>query len=461
MNNIENMGLQSINPATGETVHTYTELSDHDIEQKVQTAERAYGEWKKTSYAHRADLLKKAAAHLRAQKTEYAKIMAVEMGKPVTQGEGEVEKCASVCDYYADNGAEFLKDKTYETDASHSYVRYAPLGVVLAVMPWNFPFWQVFRFAAPALMVGNVGVLKHASNVQGCSVAIEEVFRAVGFPEGVFQSLLIGSSKVEALIEHSLVKAVSLTGSNSAGEKVGGAAGKNIKKAVLELGGSDPFIVLDGVDMETCATTAVQARLVNGGQSCIAAKRFIVLDHLADEFEKIYAEKMAAMIVGDPLDPQTQVGPMAREDLLIELDKQVQASIQKGATVALGGHRLDRSGAFYAPTLLTQVTKGMPVYDEETFGPVAAVIRVASVEEAIRVANDTVYGLGASVWSGDKDLALEVALQIEAGAVFVNGIVKSDPRMPFGGVKKSGYGRELSEAGIHEFVNVQTVWIKA
>lgn len=453
------MPIQSINPATAEILHTYEELSAEVVESKIQAAHDAFKPWRQVSFEHRATLMKAAAAHIRANKDTYARTMTLEMGKPITESLAEMEKCALVCDYYAENAAEFLKDSPRESDAGRSYVRFAPLGVVLAVMPWNFPFWQVFRFAAPALMAGNVGLLKHSSNVPQCSLAIEAIFRESGFPEGVFQALLIGSKRVDDLIAHPHVQAVTLTGSNAAGEQVAETAGRNIKKTVLELGGSDPFIVLEDADLDLCATQAARGRLINGGQSCIAAKRFIVMESIADAFEQKMKEKMEAVVVGDPLDSATQVGPLAREDLVVDLDAQVQKSIAQGAHLLTGGKRLDRPGYFYAPTLLSGVKKGMPVYDEETFGPVAPVVRVVSVEEAITVANDTVYGLGGSVWGRDAARAEQVALQIEAGAVFVNGIVKSDPRLPFGGIKKSGYGRELSDFGIREFVNVQTVWV--
>ncbi|MDP2625211.1 MAG: NAD-dependent succinate-semialdehyde dehydrogenase [Candidatus Peregrinibacteria bacterium] len=454
------MPIQSMNPANGGIIKIYDELSDEEVRAKLELGDCTWKEWRRTDLAHRAGLMMKAAEHLRAHKSEYGKVMTLEMGKPITEAEAEVEKSAWVCEYYAENAAAFLKNDVRESDATKSYIRFAPLGVVLAVMPWNFPFWQVFRFAAPGLMAGNVGVLKHASNVPECALMIEKVFRESGFPEGCFQTLLIGSSKVEAVIENDIVKAVTLTGSTTAGSKVAAIAGRNLKKTVLELGGSDPFIVLSDVDVEACAIGAMKGRLLNAGQSCIAAKRFIVLEDVADEFEKAYAEKTQNMIVGDPMDPTTQVGPMSRADLRDELHEQVKKSIEMGAKVLAGGKPVDGPGAFYEPTLLTNVTKGMPVYDEETFGPVAAIIRVKSVEEAIEVANDTPFGLGGSVWGNDLKLAEEVALQIEAGAVFVNGIVKSDPRLPFGGLKKSGYGRELSEHGMHEFVNVQTVWVK-
>lgn len=404
--------------------------------------------------------MKNAAVILRKNSDQYAGLMTEEMGKPITQAKAEVEKCAWCCEFYADNAEKFLEDEIVQTDASKSYIRFEPLGVILAVMPWNFPFWQVFRFAAPTLMAGNTAVLKHASNVSGCALAIEKIFEEAGFPKNVFRTLLVPSKNIESIIGNPNIAAVTITGSSSAGKSVASLSGKYLKKCVLELGGSDPFIVLDDVDVESCAVTAAGARIINTGQSCIAAKRFIVLEKIADQFEAAMVKKMESMVIGDPMDSKTEVGPMAREDLLLNLDKQVQDSIKKGAKLLIGGKRLNREGYFYAPTILSNVTKGMPAYDEEIFGPVASIIRVKDVEEAITVANDTIYGLGASVWTKDQKKGEEIAKQIQAGAVFVNGIVKSDPRLPFGGIKQSGFGRELGTYGIKEFVNVQAVWTK-
>lgn len=455
------MPLQSINPATGQLIQTYPELSFEGAQEKLRRAHGAFDTWSKQSFEQRGTLMRAMAAHLREKKYDYGKIMTTEMGKPITEAQAEIEKCAWACDYYADHAESFLSDEAQPTEAQKSYIRYVPLGVILAVMPWNFPFWQVFRFAAPTLMAGNTALVKHASNVSGCSLAIESAFREVGFPEGVLQSLLVPSAHLSPIIESPLIQAVTLTGSNSAGVQVAQLAGQHLKKTVLELGGSDPFVVLKDADIEAAATGAVQSRFINSGQSCIAAKRFIVMEEVADAFELAFRQKIEALNIGDPMDPQTQIGPMARGDLREGLHEQVQKSIERGAKLLTGGHFLeDRSGYFYAPTLLSQVTNGMPVYDEETFGPVAAVIRVKSLEEAVQVANDTPYGLGGSVWSKNLEEAQNVALQIQAGAVFINGIVKSDPRLPFGGTKQSGYGRELSKVGIHEFVNIQTVWIK-
>jgi succinate-semialdehyde dehydrogenase/glutarate-semialdehyde dehydrogenase len=404
--------------------------------------------------------LKRVARELRNNKFEYAGFITLEMGKPIRDAEAEIEKCALGCDYYAENAEKFLQEELKSTEASTSKVCYEPLGVILAVMPWNFPFWQVFRFAAPTLMAGNVGILKHASNVPQCSLAIETVFTRAGLPEGVFQSLLVGSSAVESLIAHPVIQAVTLTGSSAAGQKVASAAGHHLKKSVLELGGSDPFIVLEDADLEKAAQGAVQGRFVNGGQSCIAAKRFIVLESVADAFEALVEEKIEKIIQGDPMDTKTQMGPMARRDLREELHRQVEASISQGAVLRAGGKIPEGSGAFYPPTLLTNVRKGMPVYDEETFGPVLPVIRVTSLQEAIEVANDTPYGLGATLWTENTTRAEQLTAQIQAGSVFINSIVKSDPRLPFGGIKQSGYGRELSEWGIREFVNIKTVLIQ-
>ena len=385
--------------------------------------------------------------------------MALEMGKPVAQGEAEVDKCAWVCEYYADHAEAFLAEQPRETDASRSYVRFDPLGPVLAVMPWNFPFWQVFRFAAPALMAGNAGVLKHASNVPRCALAIEEIFREAGFPRGLFATALVGSSAVAALIADPRIVAVTLTGSDSAGSKIAEQAGRVLKKTVLELGGSDPFIVLADADLAAAARTAADARLVNSGQSCIAAKRFIVVEAVADQFLERFLAELRSRRMGDPLARETQVGPQARGDLRDSLHKQVEESVKRGAKLLLGGEIPAGKGAFYPPTLLTAVDKGMPAFDEETFGPVAAVIRAKDEADAVRLANDSAFGLGASLWTRDRARAERMAKQIEAGAVFVNALVKSDPRLPFGGIKRSGYGRELSEYGIREFVNIKSVWI--
>lgn len=401
----------------------------------------------------------KAAEILRKNMDDYARTMSLEMGKVISEARAEVEKCAWVCDYYAENAEKFLADEIIESDAGKSFVAFEPLGIVLAIMPWNFPLWQVFRFAAPALMAGNVGVLKHASNVPGSALAIEEVFHKAGFPENAFRTLLVSSGMVADIIGDDRVRAVTLTGSESAGMQVASKAGHELKKTVLELGGSDPYIVLEDADLPSCVNTSAKARMINTGQSCIAAKRFIVVDSVVKEFEETQARLMQSLKVGDPLSEKSQVGPLAREDLVDELDEQVQQSIQMGARLLCGGKRKDGPGAFYLPTVLAGVKKGMKVYDEETFGPVSAIIPVKDADEAIWVANDSRFGLGGSVWSRDLAKAEYVARNVETGAMFINGMTKSDPRLPFGGIKKSGYGRELSHYGIKEFVNIKTIWI--
>lgn len=454
------MPIQTINPVTGKVEKTFKEISLDEIYDAVEKADAAFKAWKETSFAERSSLMKNAAQILREKKNDYGKILTLEMGKPVTQAIAEVEKCAWVCDYYADNAEKILAEEVVQTDASQSYVRFDPIGIVLAVMPWNFPFWQVFRFAAPALMAGNAGLLKHASNVPMSALAIEEIFLQAGFPQNVFKTLLIGSNAVGHVINHPKVKAVTLTGSEPAGKKVAEASGKVLKKTVMELGGSDPFIVLEDADIDAAAKTAVTARLINNGQSCIAAKRFIVVEKIYDRFEKKFVELMNKIKIGDPMEPQTELGPIAREDLLIELDQQVKQSVEKGAQVLCGGNRLTREGFYYAPTILVNLSKGMPAYDDEIFGPVASLIKVNDESEAVAVANDSSFGLGASLWTNDIEKAKLLASKIESGSVFINGMVKSDPRLPFGGIKKSGYGRELSHYGIKEFVNIKTVWIK-
>ena len=453
------MAIESINPATGELLETFEEWTAEKTAAVIDDVDAAWQQWRLTSFAERARLMKAAAVVLRQNADEYARTMALEMGKPITEGKGEVEKCAWVCDYYADNAEDFLAPEKAESDGSRAYVAFRPIGTVLAVMPWNFPLWQVFRFAAPALMAGNTGVLKHSSNVPRSALAIEEVFVKAGFPANVFRTLMIGSSKVDAVIENDHIKAVTLTGSDIAGRKVAAKSGQMLKKTVMELGGSDPFIVLADADIEQAAAVASRARCINSGQSCIAAKRFIVVDEVYDSFLAKFKAAMGNLVVGDPLDLKTQVGPQAREDLMMELHGQVTASLEKGAKVVLGGAPLKQPGYFYPPTILVDVKPGMPAYHEEFFGPVASVIRVKDAQEALRVANDTPFGLGGSVWTRDVAQGEAIAGQVEAGAVFVNGIVKSDPRLPFGGVKISGYGRELSHYGIKEFVNIQTVWI--
>ncbi len=453
------MAIESLNPATGEVLETFREIGREDVERMLAAAHTAFLEWRDARYAARAKNMRQAATILRTRKLDYARLMTLEMGKPIVQGEAEIEKCAWTCEYYADHAEALLAEQPRQTDASRSYVRFDPLGVVLAVMPWNFPFWQVFRFAAPALMAGNAAVLKHASNVPRCALTIEEIFREAGFPRGLFATALVGSSAVPALIADRRVAAVTLTGSDHAGSQVAQHAGRELKKTVLELGGSDPFIVLADADLAAAASTAADARLVNSGQSCIAAKRFIVVEAVADRFLDRFVQELRSRRVGDPLARETQVGPQARVDLRDALHRQVEESVKRGAKLLLGGQVPPGKGAFYPATLLTAVDKGMPAFDEETFGPVAAVIRAKDEADAVRLANDSQFGLGASLWTQDRARAERMAAQIEAGSVFVNGLVKSDPRLPFGGIKRSGYGRELSEYGIREFVNIKSVWI--
>ena len=454
------MAMISENPANGQIIAEYEETTDQEVRTIVRRTHEAHLQWKRTPVSHRAALMKEAAAVLRRRAREFGELMTLEMGKPITGGVAEVEKCAWVCDYYADNAESFLADQEVKTDAGRSFITFQPIGVVLAVMPWNFPFWQVFRFAAPNLMAGNGGLLKHASNVPGCALAIEEVFREAGFPEDLFRTLLVPGSRVEGIIEDPLVRAVTLTGSTPAGKAVARKAGEALKKTVLELGGSDPYVLLEDADLDSAVDTCTTARLVNSGQSCIAAKRFIVVESVRKAFEERFVASMAAAKMGDPMEEDTMVGPQARSDLREELHDQVLRSIAAGARCLLGGEIPPGPGAFYPPTVLTDVGPGMAAYDEELFGPVAAVIPVKDEEEALKVANDTVFGLGAAVFTRDVERGTRIAREeLEAGACFVNAFVRSDPRLPFGGVKESGYGRELSPFGILEFVNIKTVWV--
>ncbi|NRB06389.1 MAG: NAD-dependent succinate-semialdehyde dehydrogenase [Richelia sp.] len=455
------MTISTINPATGELLKTFEPLKDAEIPAKLNLAQQAFETYRHTSFQERSQLLKSCTDILVQRKADFAKLMTIEMGKTYKSAIAEAEKCALVCRYYAEHGAEFLADVPAKTDASESFIRYQPLGIILAVMPWNFPFWQVFRFAAPALMAGNVALLKHASNVPQCALAIEDILQKAGFADGVFQTLLVDASQVAPLMADPRVQAATLTGSELAGASLAAASGTQIKKTVLELGGSDPFIVLPSADFESAAVTGTTARMLNNGQSCIAAKRFIVIDAIADKFEKLLLEKFKALQIGDPMVPETDIGPLATKKILEDLDQQVQKTIHIGAKLILGGKPIPNNpGNYYPPTLITDIPPEHPVAKEEFFGPVAMLFRVPNIDAAIKLANDTPFGLGASAWTTNPQEQQRLINDIEAGAVFINGMVKSDPRMPFGGIKRSGYGRELSIQGIHEFVNVKTVWVK-
>jgi succinate-semialdehyde dehydrogenase / glutarate-semialdehyde dehydrogenase len=454
------MAIATVNPATGQVIKTFEPLSDAQIEVKLQRAADTFSSYKKVPFAERARMMLKAAAILESEKETFARMMTTEMGKTLRSAVDEAVKCAWVCRYYAENAERFLADEIVETTASRSYVRYQPLGAVLAVMPWNFPFWQVLRFAAPALMAGNVGLLKHASIVPQCALMIEDIFHRAGFPEGAFQTLLIGSNKVDRILGDPRVMAATLTGSEGAGIEVGVGAAKRIKKVVLELGGSDPFIVMPSANFEVAVATAVKARIFNNGQSCIAAKRFIVAESIADRFEREFASKMEALRVGDPFDEKTELGPLSTADGVADLDRDVRKTVDAGARVLTGGKPLNRPGNFYAPTVLTNIPKDSPAHKEELFGPVASVFRAKDLDDAIRIANDCRFGLGASAWTNDKKERDRFINELESGMVFINRMVASDPRIPFGGVKWSGHGRELGTHGIREFTNIKTVWIE-
>lgn len=453
------MGITTINPTTGETLQSFDELTTQQVQEKLQLAAATFQTYRHTSFAERAERMLRAADILENEKHEFGRLMTIEMGKPLKAAISEAEKCALVCRYYTENAQQQLADLVVETNANHSYVRFQSLGPVLAVMPWNFPFWQVFRFAAPALMAGNVGLLKHASNVPQCALAIEEIFRRAGFPEGAFQTLLIGSDKVESILKDPRVVAATLTGSEPAGSSVASIAGKHIKKTVLELGGSDPFIVMPSADLKATITTAVKARTINNGQSCIAAKRFIVAAEIYDAFEHGFVDEMRALRVGDPLEEKTDIGPLATPQIVDDLEEQVKKAVAEGAKVLTGGKRINRPGNFFEPTVLVNVDPAAPVSCEEIFGPVAMLFRVSNIDEAIRLANATPFGLGSAAWTNDRGEQQRFINELEAGSVFINSMVASDPRLPFGGVKHSGYGRELAEFGIREFVNIKTVWI--
>ena len=454
------MAIESISPVTGEKLETYPEMTRVAVNDIIRKTHEAFLTWRRLSFEERAQCLHVAAGILRTRAEIWARLMAREMGKPLRDGIAEAQKCAVCCEYFADNAAQLLAREPVKTEARTSFVTFNPLGVVLAVMPWNFPFWQVFRFAAPTLMAGNAAVLKHASNVPGCALAIEHILREAGFPENLFRTLLIGNAQVDPLIEHPLVRAVTLTGSGPAGRAVARKAGEMLKKSVLELGGSDPYLVLEDADLELAASVCAKGRLINGGQSCIAAKRFIVVEPVRHEFEQRFVQKMKAARQGDPLSVDTEIGPLARHDLREALHRQVQESMRRGAKCLLGGDIPAGPGAYYPPTVLTDVAKGMPAYDEELFGPVAAVIPVTDEAHAVATANDSLFGLGAAVITRDRARGERIAAELlEAGCVFVNDSVRSDPRVPFGGVKDSGYGRELSGYGIKEFVNIKTVLV--
>jgi succinate-semialdehyde dehydrogenase/glutarate-semialdehyde dehydrogenase len=453
------MTIATINPATGRTERTFPPLSDAALDARIQCAADTYQHYRRLGLRERTRMLIKAAEILEAEKEIFGRVMTLEMGKTLKAAVDEAVKCAWGCRYYAEHAERFLAEEEVATSASRSLIRYEPIGPILAIMPWNFPFWQVFRFAAPALAAGNVGLLKHASNVPQCALAIEDIFRRAGFPEGCFQTLLIDTDRVQRIIEDPRVAGVTLTGSNAAGSAVGSAAGKQIKKSVLELGGSDPFIVTPTANLDAAAGTAVKARIINNGQSCIAAKRFIVVGSIADEFERRLVAGMQSLQVGDPLDPKTDVGPLANEAQVKTLVGQVERSVSDGARLLTGGHRLDRPGYYFAPGVLTDISPDAPAYREEVFGPVALLFRARDVDQAIAIANDSPFGLGASAWTNNETERRRFITELESGMVFINAMVASDPRLPFGGVKQSGYGRELSEHGLREFVNIKTVWI--
>lgn len=455
------MTIKAINPANKQIISHYEQLTDQQAEQQIIKSNQQWQKWKNTDFKTRSELMIKASGVLSANTDKYARLMTEEMGKPISSSRSEVEKCAWVCRYYAQHAQEMLKTEYVPTDAFRSMVTYHPLGLILGIMPWNFPFWQVFRFAVPTLIAGNGVLVKHASNVPGCSEALEEIFNSAGFPPDIYKNLLLSSSQALTIIAHPLIKGVSLTGSTEAGKSVAKSAGANLKKSVLELGGNDPYVILSDADLPAAVETCVTSKLINSGQSCIAAKRFIVVKKLREEFEKLMVKKMNQAIMGDPLDDKTQVGPLAREDLVKLLDQQVRDSIDRGAICLLGGKISDSPGYYYPPTVLTEVKPDMPAYHQELFGPVASIIIADDDQQALDIANDSSFGLGAAVFTKNISRGEQIAaFQLEAGNCFVNSLVKSDPRLPFGGIKQSGYGRELSRQGILEFVNVKTVYVK-
>ena len=454
------MTISTLNPATEKTIKIFSEFSDKEIDKILNAVAKTSIDWQQTSVKSRSKCMRRAGKILKKKKNELAKLITTEMGKPIMQAIAEIEKCALVCEYYASNGSMFLADNDYPSDASNSFVQYKALGTILAVMPWNYPFWQVFRFAAPALVAGNTAVLKHASNVPKCALAIEKVFIDAGFPKNTFRTLLIPGKKTEKLLSDERIQAVTLTGSEKAGSKIAAKAGANIKKSVMELGGSDAFIVLPDADLERAVDVGIKARYQNTGQSCIAAKRFILDRNIANEFIERFVDKAKSLAQGNPLKDETYLGPMARKDLRATIHKQVNASLRSGAKLLLGGKINSRPGYYYPATILDQVRPGMRAYEEELFGPVTSMIRVRNIDEAIKIANDSHFGLGSSIWSKNNKKALKYAENLQAGATFINEMVKSDPRLPFGGIKKSGYGRELSEIGLREFVNIKTVYVK-
>lgn len=453
--------IKSVNPFDNTVIKNYKEMNNDEVDSIIRKSSEAFSEWKRIPILQRSALMKNAGAVLKANIKEYSDLMTLEMGKPIKQSKAEIEKCAWVCEYFAENSEKFLNDELVTTDASKSYVSYQPLGVILAIMPWNFPFWQVIRFAAPTLMAGNTGLLKHASNVTGSALALEDLFKKAGFPENVFRTIIVPSENVKRVIENPAVAAVTLTGSVPAGKAVAAAAGSVLKKCVMELGGSDPYVVLEDADLNYAADVCVTSRLLNGGQSCIAAKRFIVVESVFDKFEQLYVEKMSAKKMGDPFDELNDIGPQANIELRDELHNQVLKSVEKGARLLLGGEIPNAKNAFYPPTVLSNVTPGMPAFDEELFGPVAALIKAKDENDAISLANQSVFGLGSAVFTADVEKGDRIARdELNAGSCFVNQLVRSDPRLPFGGIKESGFGRELSEFGIKEFVNIKTVYVK-